>query len=239
MTDIDNSKECSCHSDDECDCEGECDCDDECGGFPTLGEYAPDFEALSTMGPITLSDYLGKWIVLFSHPADFTPVCTSEIIAFSEAYEMFRAIDVQLIGLSVDSVSSHIAWLTDIKEKTGVSVQFPIIADTDMYVSAIYGMIHPELSTTTTVRAVFIIDDKGILRAMFYYPITNGRFIPEIARMVQAMQVTDKTGTRTPANWGHGDKVLLKGPDTVEEATKRAADGSEGPLYYLRYKKLE
>ena len=213
-------------------------CECECQHFPTLGTPAPDFDAISTFGPISLSDMAGKWVVLFSHPADFTPVCTTEFIAFAEAYDEFKALNVQLIGLSIDSISSHIAWMMNIKEKMGIDIPFPVIADMDMNVSSQYGMIHEGQSETATVRAVFFIDDKGILRAMIYYPMSNGRFIPEIIRMVKALQMTDKENVATPANWQPGDKVLIPSPKTTEEAKKRASEGYDYKDFYLCFRQV-
>ena len=159
-----------------------------CGEFdrrlPSIGEPAPEFEADTTMGRKKLSDYLGKWVVLFSHPADFTPVCTTEFLAFSEAYSEIEGLNAQLIGLSIDSVPSHLAWVKNIEEKMGVKVPFPVISDLTMSIAKKYGMLHPGQSTTATVRCVFFIDDKGIMRAMIYYPLTNGRFIPVIIRLL-------------------------------------------------------
>ena len=144
---------------------------DTCITFPVLGEPAPDFEAETTQGPIKLSELKGKWVVMFSHPADFTPVCTTEFMAFANIYDELRSLNVHLIGLSVDSISAHLAWVHDIKEKMGVTIPFPIIADLTMKVARKYGMIHPGQSSTAAVRCVFFIDDKGIMRAMIYYPL--------------------------------------------------------------------
>jgi len=210
----------------------------ECISFPTLGEPAPDFEAVTTHGPLKLSDMKGKWVVLFSHPADFTPVCTTEFIAFSKANDELKALNVQLIGLSIDSVHSHIAWVRNVREKMGVSIPFPIIADLDMNVASLYGMIHPGQSSTAAVRAVFFIDDKGILRAMIYYPMTCGRFIPEIIRLVTALQTSDREGVATPANWQPGEKVIVPAPSTVEGADKRMGEGYECKDFYLCYKQI-
>lgn len=217
-----------------CDEEFECDCI----SLPILGAPAPDFEAVTTQGNITLSDLQGKWVVLFSHPADFTPVCTTEFIAFAQANDEFKAINAQLIGLSIDSVSSHIAWIRNIKEKMGVDIPFPVIADLDMRVATLYGMVHPGQSSTATVRTVFFIDDKGILRAMIYYPLSNGRSIPEILRLVKALQTSDKEGVATPANWQPGDKVVVPAPKTVAEAEKRMTEGYEYKDFYLCFRKI-
>lgn len=215
-----------------CDEEYECDCI----SLPILGAPAPDFEAVTTQGTITLSDLQGKWVVLFSHPADFTPVCTTEFIAFAQVYDELKAMNTQLVGLSIDSVHSHIAWIRNIKEKMGIEIPFPVIADLDMKVATLYGMVHPGQSSTATVRTVFFIDDKGILRAMIYYPLSNGRSIPEIVRLVKALQTSDKEGVATPANWQPGDKVIVPPPKTVEEAEKRITEGYDYKDFYLCFK---
>ena len=209
-----------------------------CISFPFLGEPAPDFEAETTHGPITLSGMKGKWVVLFSHPADFTPVCTTEFMAFASIYDELKSLNVQLIGLSVDSISAHLAWVHDIREKMGVQIPFPIIADLNMKVAHKYGMIHPGQSSTAAVRCVFFIDDKGIMRAMIYYPLQNGRFMPEIIRLVKALQTTDKFKVSTPANWQPGDKVVVPAPKTAAEMEKRPTEGYECMDWYLCFKKI-
>ena len=208
------------------------------GSMPVLGEPAPDFEAATTNGPLKLSDLKGKWVVLFSHPADFTPVCTTEFIAFSGVAEELKSLNVQLIGLSIDSVHSHLAWIRNVKEKMGVEIPFPIIADLDMKVAKMYGMLHPGISNTATIRTVFFIDDKGILRAMIYYPSTNGRYIPEIIRLVKALQTSDKYGVATPANWQPGDKVVVPAPKNKAEMDKRLSEGYECKDWYLCFKNI-
>ena len=170
-------------------------------GNVKIGSLAPDIEATSTMGPINLNNYKGKWVVLFSHPGDFTPVCTTEIIAFAKANTYFEKLNTCLIGLSVDSNPSHLAWLNDINQKTGMTIPFPIIADLNGTIARRYGMISNEVNPNVTVRNVFIIDDKGVVRAIFVYPMNVGRCIPEILRTVEALQTADKTGMSTPANW--------------------------------------
>jgi peroxiredoxin (alkyl hydroperoxide reductase subunit C) len=212
--------------------------DDTCITFPILGEPAPDFEAETTQGPIKLSSLKGKWVVLFSHPADFTPVCTTEFMAFAQIYDELQALNVQLIGLSVDSISAHLAWVHAIKEKMGVAIPFPIIADLSMKVSKKFGMIHPGQSSTAAVRCVFFIDDKGIMRAMIYYPLQNGRYMPEIIRMVKALQTTDKFKVSTPANWQPGEKVVVPPPKTAAEMDKRMSEGYECKDWYLCFKKV-
>lgn len=206
--------------------------------FPVIGDPAPEFEAETTQGRLKLSELRGKWVVLFSHPADFTPVCTTEFIAFAGIYDELRAINVQLIGLSVDSISAHLAWIHAIKEKMGVSIPFPIIADLSMGVAKKYGMIHPGQSSTAAVRCVFFIDDKGIMRAMIYYPLQNGRFMPEIIRLVKALQTTDTFTVSTPANWQPGDKVVVPPPKTTVEMEKRLTEGYECKDWYLCFKKV-
>jgi peroxiredoxin (alkyl hydroperoxide reductase subunit C) len=208
------------------------------GSMPILGEPAPDFEAVTTNGVIKLSDLKGKWVLMFSHPADFTPVCTTEFMAFSQIADELESLNVQLMGLSIDSVHSHLAWIRNVKEKMGVDIPFPIIADLDMKVAKKYGMIHPGSSMTATIRTVFFIDDKGILRAMIYYPLTNGRYIPEIIRMIKALQTTDKYGVSTPANWQPGDKVVVPPPKNKAEMDKRLSEGYECKDWYLCFKKV-
>ena len=212
--------------------------DDTCITFPVIGEPAPDFEAETTHGPLKLLSLKGKWVVLCSHPADFTPVCTTEFLAFTEIYDELQALNVQLIGLSVDSISAHLAWVHAIKEKMGVTIPFPIIADLTMKVAKKYGMIHLGQSSTAAVRCVFFIDDKGIMRAMIYYPLQNGRFMPEIIRLVKALQTTDKFKVSTPANWQPGEKVVVPPPKTTAEMEKRPGEGYECKDWYLCFKKV-
>jgi peroxiredoxin (alkyl hydroperoxide reductase subunit C) len=214
-----------------------------CGEFgvnsmPIIGEPAPDFEAVTTQGPIRLSDLKGKWVVMFSHPADFTPVCTTEFVAFAGVADELKEMNVFLMGLSIDSVHSHLAWIRNVKEKMGVQIPFPVIADLDMKIARKYGMIHPGSSSTATIRTVFFIDDKGIMRAMIYYPLSNGRYIPEIVRLIKALQTTDKHGVSTPANWQPGDKVVVPAPKTAAEMEKRLSEGYECKDWYLCFKKV-
>jgi peroxiredoxin (alkyl hydroperoxide reductase subunit C) len=193
-------------------------------GMPRLNEPAPDFEAETTHGVKKLADYRGKWLVLFSHPADFTPVCTTEFMAFAKAHEDFASLNTELLGLSIDSGFSHVAWVRNIKEKFGVEIPFPIIADLKMEVARAYGMIHPGAADTSAVRATFIIDPDGVLRAMVYYPMSNGRSIPEFVRLVKALQTSDAHGVATPEGWQPGDKVIVPPPASVAEADARAAN---------------
>ncbi|QYZ80434.1 peroxiredoxin [Methanofollis formosanus] len=211
---------------------------EESHSFPILGEETPDFEVLTTQGPLKLSDLRGKWVVLFSHPADFTPVCTTEFMALAQANDELQRLNVQLIGLSIDSVHSHLAWVRNIEEKMGVQIPFPIIADLDMQVARKFGMIHPGQSSTATVRTVFFIDPDGKMRAMIYYPLSNGRYIPEIVRLVKALQVTDRHGVATPANWQPGEKVVVPPPKTAEEMDRREKEGYDCKDWYLCFKEI-
>lgn len=207
--------------------------------FPRLNEPAPEFEAVTTHGVIRLSDYRDSWLILFSHPADFTPVCTTEFMAFTEIYPELQKRGVELLGLSIDSVYSHIAWTRNIEEKMGVKIPFPIIADLDKKVATLYGMIQPGESKTETVRAVFIIDPKGILRAMIYYPLSTGRNMDEILRLIDALQTADSYQVATPANWRPGDKVIVPPPTTLETAEERVKAGYECVDWYLCKKTLD
>ncbi len=206
--------------------------------FPQLNKPAPAFNAPTTHGNKTLEDYKGRWLVLFSHPADFTPVCTTEFMAFAKKHDAFQALNCDLLGLSIDSHYSHIAWVRNIKEKFGVDIPFPIIADLSMEVARSYGMIQPGASDTSAVRATFIIDDKGILRAMVYYPMTNGRSVDEFVRLVTALQASDANGIATPENWAPGDKVIVPPPATAADADKRVQEGYECTDWYFCKKSL-
>lgn len=206
--------------------------------LPRLNEPAPPFEAVTTHGSIRLSDYEGSWLILFSHPADFTPVCTTEFIGFAEIYPELQKRNVELLGLSVDSVFSHIAWMRNIEEKLGVKIPFPVIADLNKDVATLYGMVMPGESTTETSRCVFVIDPKGIIRAMIYYPMTTGRNMPEIIRLVDALQAVDQHQIATPANWKPGDKVIVPPPKTTELAEQRVGDGYECMDWYLCKKEI-
>jgi peroxiredoxin (alkyl hydroperoxide reductase subunit C) len=204
--------------------------------LPRLNEPAPQFSALSTTGPIKLSDFKGKWVVLFSHPADFTPVCSTEFAGFAERQADFDKRGVQLIGVSIDSIYSHIAWIRSIESIFGKKVSFPLIADLDTKVAQAYGMIHPGASSTATVRAVFVIDPNQVTRAMIYYPLTTGRSIDEIIRLVDALQLNTEKGLATPANWKPGDKVVVPAPMTIENTDKRMKEGLDTKDWYLSLK---
>ena len=208
--------------------------------LPRLNEPAPDFEGTSTHGLIRLSDYRekGKWVLLFSHPADFTPVCTTEFVAFSQLYPEFQKRNVELIGISVDSTYSHLGWIRNIEQNFKVKVPFPVVADRNMSISQLYGMIHPGASDTATVRCVFVIDPKGLVRAMIYYPLQAGRNMDEILRLVDALQTIDKNACATPANWRPGDEVIVPPPLTYEAAEKRKDEGFNYVDWYFSKRKL-
>jgi peroxiredoxin (alkyl hydroperoxide reductase subunit C) len=193
-------------------------------GLPRIGSPAPQFEAVTSHGPVKLEDYKGRWLVLFSHPADFTPVCTTEFMAFAEIHPKLKEMNVELLGLSIDSVYSHIAWVRNIEEKLGRKITFPIIADLSMDVARKYGMVMPEEGATAAVRSVFVIDDKQVIRAIIYYPMSVGRNMDEIVRLIQALQTADKYGVATPANWRPGDKVMVPPPSTQAKAEERVKD---------------
>ena len=206
-----------------------------------LGDTAPDFEQESSAGPIRFHEYLGNsWGVLFSHPADFTPVCTTELAEFARRNEEFAKRDTKLIGLSIDSIHSHMAWLQNIKERLGVEIPYPLIADIDMKVAQKFGMLHPEASSTATVRAVFFINPDRKVQALVYYPLTNGRNIDEVVRLLDSLQTSAKHSVATPANWRPGEKVIIPPPRNVEALQQRMArTDMEHVDFYLGFKQLE
>jgi len=196
--------------------------------LPLIGERAPSFKAETTQGPITFpDDYRGKWVVFFSHPADFTPVCTTEFMTFATMQLEFEKLNCKLLGLSIDSTYSHIAWLRTIKEKIeykgmkGVEVTFPVISDLTMDVARAFGMLQPAASNTQAVRAVFVIDPQAVVRAILYYPLSNGRNMDEIKRLLTAMQLSDQHKVATPANWQPGDDVIVPPPGSCGVAKTR------------------
>lgn len=202
--------------------------------LPRLNEPAPDFTAPSTQGPLSLAGLRGRWVVLFSHPADFTPVCSTEIVEFARRNQEFENLNTQLLGLSTDSIYAHIAWIRSMETQFEVAISFPMIADLDRHVSTLYGMIHPGVSGTSTVRCLFVIDTEGMLRAMIYYPLTTGRNVAEILRLVRALQLSDAQGLATPANWQPGDSALLPAPTTTGDAQRRIEEeGLEVTEWYL------
>jgi peroxiredoxin (alkyl hydroperoxide reductase subunit C) len=208
--------------------------------MPRIGDIAPDFEAVTTKGNIKLSEYAkDKWIVLFSHPADFTPVCTTEMTGFAERKSEFDALNTELIGLSIDSIHAHLAWVNNVRENTGVYFDFPIIADIDMKVSKLYGMLQPNESETAAVRAVFFIDPNKKIRLVMYYPLNVGRNMEEILRSLKALQVSDKNGIALPLNWVEGEKVIVPPPKNLEEMQERIdGDYEEKVDFYLVKKSL-
>lgn len=225
-----------------------CECDnydaDEIAGhdaeediaMPLIGDPAPEFSASTTNGPINFPrDYLGKWVVLFSHPSDFTPVCTSEFVAFQREIEEFSKLNTRLVGLSVGGLSSHLAWLDAIaKMPNGVNITFPLIDDLNMNVARRYGMIHPHSSSVHTVRAVFIIDMGGIIRTILYYPAVLGRNMDEIRRILIGLQVADAFGVAMPANWQVGDDVLAMAPTTTDAVRQHRGKTP----WFITYRKL-
>jgi peroxiredoxin (alkyl hydroperoxide reductase subunit C) len=203
--------------------------------MPLIGEDAPSFTAVTTQGTINFpDDYKGKWVILFSHPADFTPVCTTEFMTFASMQEDFRKMNTELIGLSIDSIFSHIAWLKRIEEKIeyngmkNLEIKFPVIADLKMEVAKKYGMVQPKASTTQAVRAVFIIDPEAKIRAILYYPLSTGRNMQEIKRLVTALQKNETEKVSTPANWQPGDDVIIPPPNTMEGVKERLGKEEEG-----------
>lgn len=206
--------------------------------MPRLGSPAPPFEAETTHGRLRLEDFRGSWLVLFSHPADFTPVCTTEFIAFAQLFPEFRKRQTELLGLSIDSNFSHIAWVHNIREKFGVDIPFPIIADLNKEVASLYGMVMLGESKTETSRCLFVIDPNGILRAMIYYPLTTGRNMQEVLRLLDALQTTDQHGVATPANWRPGENVIVPPPRTTDEAAARLNAGYDCKDWYFCKKQL-
>lgn len=206
--------------------------------MPLIGDNAPEFKAVTTQGKINFpSDYKGKWVILFSHPADFTPVCTTEFMTFASMMDDFNKLNVQLVGLSVDSLYAHIAWLRKIQELEwnglkNINVTFPLIEDIRMEVAKKYGMIQPNQSNTQAVRAVFIIDPKGIIRTILYYPLSTGRNFDEIKRIVTALQKADSDGVATPADWRPGNDVIIPTAGSCGTAKERMESKDEN-MYCL------
>lgn len=208
--------------------------------MPRIGDKAPDFEANTTHGVLRFSDFAkDHWVILFSHPADFTPVCTTELTEFARNKEWFAARRTKLMGESIDSIHSHVAWVQNVREKTGVYMDFPIIADIDMKVAKLYGMLHENTSNTAAVRAVFFIDPKGIIRLIMYYPLNVGRNMDEIMRVLEALQTADAHSCAIPVNWRKGEKVIVPPPKTLQELDARLADDRlEKVDFYLAKKPL-
>lgn len=219
---------------------------EELNRLPLIGDKAPAFKALTTNGTVNFpDDYAGKWVLFFSHPSDFTPVCTTEFMTMASMKEEFRQMNVELLGLSVDSLYSHIAWIRKIEElewkgMKNVKIDFPVIADLNTKVSKKYGMLQPNVSSTQAVRAVFVIDPQSIIRSIIYYPLTTGRNFEEIKRMILALQKSDETHNSTPANWQPGDDLIISTPVTVSDAQAgmESVDEDEYALdWFLRFRK--
>ena len=207
--------------------------------MPRIGDMAPDFEALTTTGKLKFSEFnKDKWVILFSHPADFTPVCTTELSDFARQQDYFTSQNTKLIGLSIDSIHSHMAWVHNVKEKLGVLMDFPIIADIDMHVANLYGMLQPGESETAAVRAVFFVDPKGKIRLIMYYPLNVGRNMDEIKRALLALQTSDANQCAMPLNWQEGDKVIVSPPTTVAALAEREKSNYEMVDFYLAKRDL-
>jgi peroxiredoxin (alkyl hydroperoxide reductase subunit C) len=207
--------------------------------MPRIGDMAPDFEAVTTKGNIKFSDFAkDKWIVMFSHPADFTPVCTTEMSGFATRKGEFDALNTELLGLSIDSIHAHLGWVQNVRQNTGVYFDFPIIADIDMKVSKLYGMLQPNESETAAVRAVFFIDPEKKIRLIMYYPLNVGRNMDEILRALEALQVSDKFKVAMPLDWKKGDKVIVPPPKTLDEMNDRINDESLEKIDFYLAKKL-
>jgi peroxiredoxin (alkyl hydroperoxide reductase subunit C) len=208
--------------------------------LPKIGDLAPDFTAMTTHGEINFGKWAeGKWVVLFSHPADFTPVCSTELTEFGRRAAEFDQRGVRLIGLSVDSIHSHLAWHQNLAKILGVKLPFPLIADSTRAVAELYGMIHPGASATVTVRALFIIDPKRVVRAVIYYPLNIGRNVDEVVRALDALQMADGKSVACPVNWKPGDKVIIPPPKTEKEVEDRLAlQGVERLDFYLTKKSV-
>lgn len=207
--------------------------------MPRIGDKAPDFKAMTTTGMMQFSEHIkGSWTILFSHPADFTPVCTTEMSGFAVLEDEFRKMNTKLVGLSIDSIHSHVAWVNNVKEKTGIFMRFPIIADIDMKVSKLYGMLQPGESETAAVRAVFFIDPNGKIRLIMYYPLNVGRNMDEIIRALQALQTADEHKVALPLNWKPGEKAIVPPPKTIDELEERLKSNYEMVDFYLAKRDL-
>jgi peroxiredoxin (alkyl hydroperoxide reductase subunit C) len=208
--------------------------------MPRIGDQAPDFEAVTTTGNMKMSEFApDKWTVMFSHPADFTPVCTTEMSGFAVRKKEFEALNTELLGLSIDSIHSHIGWVDSVKQNTGVYMDFPIIADIDMKVSKLYGMLQPNESETAAVRAVFFIDPSKKIRLIMYYPLNVGRNMDEILRCLEALQFSDEHGAACPLDWKKGEKAIVPPPKTLKAYEERVADNSiEKTTWYLAKKQF-
>lgn len=208
--------------------------------MPRIGDKAPDFEAITTTGKLKFSEYnKGSWVIFFSHPADFTPVCTTELSAFATEEPKFHAMNCKLLGLSIDSIHSHIAWVHNVKTNMGISMKFPLIADIDMSIAKLYGMLQPGESETAAVRAVFFIDPTGKIRLIMYYPLNVGRNMEEIFRVLNALQVSDEYKVAMPLNWKPGMKVIVPPPKTLVDLEERETNTTYDKVdFYLCRKEL-
>jgi peroxiredoxin (alkyl hydroperoxide reductase subunit C) len=208
--------------------------------MPRIGDPAPDFKAATTHGELQFKEWLGgKWALLFSHPADFTPVCSTELTELARRSAEFEARNFKLIGISIDSIHSHLAWVENLDQILKVRLPFPLIADTDKKVAMAYGMMHPGESATVTVRALFFVDPKGTIRAIIYYPLNVGRNVDEILRVCDALQTADGNGVACPVNWKKGDKVIVPPPKSEKEvAARKALTGVDRLDFYLIKKSL-
>ena len=203
-----------------------------------IGDPAPDFRARTTMGDMTLSGHRGRWVLLFSHPADFTPVCTSEFVALSRASDRFKALGCDLVAVSVDSLYSHLGWIRAIREHFGVTIAFPIVEDPSMVIGRAYGMLADNAPDAATLRSTFFIDPEGIVRAMVYYPMSNGRSVDEFVRLLTALQTSDANKIATPENWQPGEPVIVPPPATAEAAKARKDEGYDYTDWYFSKKAL-
>ena len=199
-----------------------------------IGDRAPLFATRTTMGERKLSDYRGRWLTFFSHPADFTPVCTSEFLAFAKAFDRFQALQCELLGLSVDSLHSHFAWVRSIQERFGVEVPFPIAEDPSMAIATAYGMLRPDALDSSSVRATFVIDPNGIVRAISWYPMSVGRSVDEIARLVEALQTAERDHALAPEGWRSGDPLFEPTPLSIAELSDYVPTPEEPDWYYRR-----
>lgn len=208
--------------------------------IPRIGDMAPDFEAVTTTGNLKFSFYSkDSWVIFFSHPADFTPVCTTEMIGFAKEKDFFESRNTKLIGLSIDSIHAHIAWINAVQEKTGILFEFPIIADIDTKVSQLYGMLQPGESQTEAVRAVFFIDPNRYIRLIMYYPMNIGRSMDEIKRVIIALQTSEEHKCSLPLDWKPGEMVVLPAPKTVEGLIERKKSPHDMVDWYLAKKVIQ
>lgn len=222
--------------------------DFQCNNMPLIGDVAPSFVAQTTNGTIKFpDDFRSRWVILFSHPMDFTPVCTTEFLSFQNMLKEFKKLNTDIIGLSVGAISSHLAWFRSIHDEIDfqnwqhTDIEFPVIADIDLHISKLYGMIHPNTSETKTVRAVFIIDNHGVIRTILYYPQTTGRNIKEILRVLIALQTNDMFNVATPADWMPGMPVIEPSPQTTKDIEKRINKrdkNTDVQTWYLTFRKL-